>query len=231
MSYLLRVTVPDRPGALGTLATALGRAQADILNVAVVDRGEGEAVDDIVVELPPGVLAERLYTAVADGGARLESLQRWGGRLELADDLDLLDRLAADPETALEHLVGWAPEVFRSNWALLLDRERVLRRSAGAPQRRPDTSWLPMARAGHVGGAVWPDAVGAPDLELVAAPFPGGEPALLLGRSGGPAFRPSEVARLAHVVAVTAAVARPALSPPRAPGEAGTAARCRRPAR
>jgi hypothetical protein len=34
--YLLRVAVPDRPGALGALATAIGRAGGDIKAVDVV---------------------------------------------------------------------------------------------------------------------------------------------------------------------------------------------------
>jgi len=38
MSFLLRVHVPDRPGSLGALATALASVGADILSVDVVER-------------------------------------------------------------------------------------------------------------------------------------------------------------------------------------------------
>ncbi|HWG93244.1 MAG TPA: ACT domain-containing protein, partial [Mycobacteriales bacterium] len=60
MSFLLRVVLPDRPGMLGALATALGEAGGDILSLDVVERGPDGAVDDLVVALPPGGLADRL---------------------------------------------------------------------------------------------------------------------------------------------------------------------------
>ena len=49
MSFLIRVQLPDRPGMLGAVATALGAIGADILSVDVVERGSGIAVDDLVV--------------------------------------------------------------------------------------------------------------------------------------------------------------------------------------
>ena len=52
MSYLLRLVVPDRPGTLGAVATALGSAGADIASLDVLERGDGFAVDDVVVDLP-----------------------------------------------------------------------------------------------------------------------------------------------------------------------------------
>src|SRR3712207_7863951 len=56
VSHLLRLVVPDRPGILGAVATALGEAGIDIVSVDVLERGGGVAVDDIVVDLPPGRL-------------------------------------------------------------------------------------------------------------------------------------------------------------------------------
>ena len=52
MSYLLRLVVPDKPGILGAVATALGTAGIDIVSLDVLERGNGVAVDDVVVELP-----------------------------------------------------------------------------------------------------------------------------------------------------------------------------------
>ena len=63
MSYLLRVLVPDRPGMLGAVASALGGVGADIISVDVVERSAGVAVDDLVVELPPDKLTDSLVTA------------------------------------------------------------------------------------------------------------------------------------------------------------------------
>ncbi len=38
MSYLLRPVVPDRPGVLGAVATALGEAGIDIVSLDVLER-------------------------------------------------------------------------------------------------------------------------------------------------------------------------------------------------
>ena len=63
VSYVLRVVLPDRPGSLGAVATELGRVDADILAMEVVERGSGYAVDDIVVGLPSGRQPDALITA------------------------------------------------------------------------------------------------------------------------------------------------------------------------
>ena len=62
-SYLLRVQLEDRPGSLGSLAVALGSVGADILSLDVVERGSGYAIDDLVVDLPPGAMPDMLITA------------------------------------------------------------------------------------------------------------------------------------------------------------------------
>ena len=51
--FLLRLILPDRPGSLGTVATALGEVRADIHAIEIVEhrRENGTAVDDVVVEL------------------------------------------------------------------------------------------------------------------------------------------------------------------------------------
>ncbi|MQB01701.1 MAG: ACT domain-containing protein [Actinobacteria bacterium] len=49
MRVVLRVSLPDRPGALSAVAAALSRAGADIACLDVIDRGDGIAVDDICV--------------------------------------------------------------------------------------------------------------------------------------------------------------------------------------
>ena len=65
VSYLLRVTIDDRPGSLGQLAVSLGSVAADIISLEVIERGDGWAVDDIVVDLPLGALPDTLITAAA----------------------------------------------------------------------------------------------------------------------------------------------------------------------
>src|SRR5512135_587996 len=210
MSYLLRVVLPDQPGSLGALASALGEAGVDIVSLDVVERGPDGAVDDMIVEVPRGGLADRLLTAAQS----------------VPGDLQLVDELAARPEEALALLTELAPGVFRAGWALLLERVRpadvrLRHASVGAPDLSGqelaardrvgvDLPWLPLPSACRLDrDDRWvPPRWDTLGMELVAAPVGGADRAILLGRPGGPRFRASEVLRLAHLAGITATVAR-----------------------
>src|SRR5215218_811778 len=64
MSLLLRVELPDVPGSLGRLATAIGAAGGDIEALEIVEkRHDGTAVDDVLVETPAGVMPDSIVSA------------------------------------------------------------------------------------------------------------------------------------------------------------------------
>jgi hypothetical protein len=219
VSYLLRVVLPDRPGMLGAVATALGRAGGDILSLDVVERGEGGAVDDLVVVMPPNGLADTLITAARSvPGVVVESLRPYHGGGELHRDLELVDALAAAPADGLALLVAHAPGVFRASWAVLVEQGAplALAASPGAPDvDGADLPWLPLAAAQRLEAAEpWvPERWAVLGTELAAAPVGSPDRAVLVGRSGGPRFRASEVLRLAHLAGIAATVAATAPAP------------------
>ncbi|MCW2570112.1 MAG: amino acid-binding domain protein [Frankiales bacterium] len=210
MAYLLRVVLPDQPGMLGAVATALGEAGADIVSLDVVERGPDGAVDDLLVELPSGALVDRLITAAQSvPGVIVESLRPYTGAADLHGDLELVDALAAAPDEALRVLVASTPGVFRAAWALLLDGGRVLDASRGAPELDTlPSSLLPMPRARRIEpNESWvPQQWQLLATELAAAPVGPGSVLVLLGRPGGPLFRASEVLRLGHLAGIAATV-------------------------
>ena len=61
--YLLRVALPDRPGSLGAVASALGDAHADISAVEIVEKGGGRVIDDFMLTLPGDIQPDALVTA------------------------------------------------------------------------------------------------------------------------------------------------------------------------
>ena len=126
MSYLLRLVVPDRPGILGAVATALGDAGIDIVSLDVLERAGGFAVDDVVVELPRGRLPDTLITAAqAVPGVTVESLRPFAGPLDTHRELELLDALArADEGTAVKLLAAELPRVFHGGWSVVLEADR-----------------------------------------------------------------------------------------------------------
>jgi hypothetical protein len=208
MSYLLRLVLPDRPGMLGAIATALGEAGADIVSLDVVERGPDGAVDDLLVQLPPGGLADGIITAARSvPGVVVESLRPYLGADDLHRDLELVDEMAADPENALQLLVDLAPGVFRAGWALLVRDGSVTRTSAGAPE----LSELPLGEVAAPrrvsGDETWvPERWRDLGTELAAAPVGAAGAVVLLGRPGGPRFRHSEVMRLAHLAGIAETV-------------------------
>ncbi len=215
MSFLLRVVLPDKPGSLGAVATALGNAGADILGVDVVERANGHAVDDLAVELPSGRPPDVLITAAESvPGVQVESVRPHSGKLETRSELELIEQITNEPAHGLQLLAEGVPRIFRAGWALVAAQEGTrafrLAQSSAAPETRAGhLPWLPLKRAIVVDPEVhwvpepWTDL----DTELAAAPFGPSMPhALVVGRPGGPAFRPSELARLAHLAGIVTTV-------------------------
>jgi len=214
VSYLLRVVLPDKPGSLGALATALGNAGADILGVDVVERNHGDAVDDLAVELPPGRPPDVLITAAESvPGVEVESVRPHSGRLDTHHELELIDEISNDPQKGLTLLADGVPKIFRAGWALVAVREGTrsyrIAESAAAPETQAgDLPWLPLRRAIVLDpDRHWvPDPWRELDTELAAAPFGPSAQVLVVGRPGGPAFRPSELARLSHLAGIVTTV-------------------------
>ncbi|MGD9618616.1 MAG: amino acid-binding protein [Mycolicibacterium sp.] len=217
-SYLLRVQIEDRPGSLGSLAVALGSAGADILSLDVVERGAGYAVDDLVVDLPAGAMPDMLITAAEKlHGVYVDSIRPHTGLLEAHRELELIDHVAAAVGTPerLQVLVDEAPRVLRVGWCTVARlTEAGTRRvvgSAGAPETQAAiTPWLPISYAEALDATadwvpqVWRDM----NTTLAAAPLGDARTAMVLGRPGGPEFRPSEVARLGYLAGIIATILR-----------------------
>jgi len=62
--YLMRVSLPDRPGSLGLVASAVGSVGGDINAVEIVEKGDGVVVD---VHAKTVVGADGAYSVVARG--------------------------------------------------------------------------------------------------------------------------------------------------------------------
>jgi ACT domain len=216
VSYLLRLVVPDRPGILGAVATALGTAGIDIVSLDVLERGGGVAVDDVVVELPEGRLPDSLITvAQTVPGVQVESLRPFAGSLDTHRELELLEALARAAEgTAVKLLGAELPRVFHSGWAVVLhgggpEGCEVLAASDAAPTFDGLTlPWMPLTAPRLLPSEEdWlPERWREMAIEMMATPYGDERTAVLLGRSGGPAYRRSELLRLVHLTGIAATV-------------------------
>ncbi|GGM80305.1 amino acid-binding protein [Lentzea pudingi] len=214
MSFLIRVQLPDRPGTLGAVATALGEIGADILSVDVVERGSGLAIDDLVVELPSGRLPDTLITAAESiEGVEVDAVRPYAGILDTHRELELVEEIAEEPRKGLEIFTEGVPKIIRAGWAVVVGPEgtginRLTASSAAPETRMADVPWFPLERATVLDGEEeWvPETWRELGTELAATPLGKPDRVLVVGRPGGPMFRAAEVARLAHLAGIVAVV-------------------------
>jgi ACT domain-containing protein len=72
--YVVRIALPDRPGALGLVASRIGAVGGDIVAINILERDSGNAVDEFVVEIGGDDLIELLQSEIheVDGVSVLE---------------------------------------------------------------------------------------------------------------------------------------------------------------
>jgi hypothetical protein len=204
--FLMRIALPDRPGSLGAVASAVGSVGGDINAVEIVEKSDGAVVDDFIVDLPPNQLPEVIVTACNRlDGVHVQWISRYPEGGGLQSDLEALERMTADPANAAETLVSLCPVVFRSHWALLLDlsgRPDVAFSTTLAPELDPTvmTRLAPFDKTHRVElTAGWLPGWG--DSTVVVTPLTR-DRVIAIGRLGGPAFLESEIARLHHLAAL-----------------------------
>ena len=134
MPYLLRVELPDVPGSLGRVASAIGEAGGDIDAIEIVEKRDGFAVDDVLLEMAPGVMPDSIISAcsVLDGVSVLW-INRYAAGGNLFLDLEVVESLTEDPSTARDRLVDLLPIAFRVDWAARVTRPPT---ATGRPRDR-----------------------------------------------------------------------------------------------
>ncbi|HET6818511.1 MAG TPA: ACT domain-containing protein [Mycobacteriales bacterium] len=197
----LRVSVADRPGSLAALTAALSRAGANVLSVTVLERDQGRAVDDLLLEWPYARSWHELTRAIEEcPGLRIHGLRHVAVAADTSD-LDLVRQAAEHPRRAVETVVDGLPHVLLADWAAAFDRgatELALVATQGAPSPLPETDpSFDRARALTVGHEA-----------LILASLPQSPLRVLVGRYEGPAFTASEVQRCAALLEVTASILR-----------------------
>lgn len=210
-TYVVRLWLPDRPGALGQVASRIGAVRGDVVGIDILEREGGQAVDELVVELPDEELVEVLVREVRQvDGVGVEEVRTLPDGRSHDPRLDALEAVAqlvgaADQVELLDELVAQVRRVIGAGWAAVVDDDpdgiEVTSRSGDAPPG----AWLRAFVAGSTEsqGSQGSRDVGAGSLSDTAwAPLPSAGLALVLGRDGTP-FR----ARERHEVAAFARIA------------------------
>jgi len=202
-TFVVRVWLPDRPGALGAVASRIGAVRGDVVGIDILERGAGRAIDELVVQLPDAGLVSLLVTEIdqVDGvdveDVRAAPERMYDARLDALETAALLVA-ATTPAELLGVLVSHAGSDFGSEWVAAVDLDdRVLLASQGAP---PPPPWLAAFVAGSRTSA--PVAAGecGPD-DVAWAALADASIALVLGRRGRP-FRARERRQLGALVRI-----------------------------
>ena len=121
--------MPDRPGALGQVASRIGAVRGDVLAIEILEHGAGRAIDELMVSLPDENLIS-LLTAEVDAvdGVSVESIR-------------VVDEDRTDPSLAALALCAAVAE------SPSAERVRVL---AAGVERIVEADWVAVIRAGEL---------------------------------------------------------------------------------
>jgi hypothetical protein len=203
-TYVVRMWLPDRPGALGQVASRIGAVRGEIVGIDILERGAGRAIDELVVELPDGSLQELLVAEIQQvDGVDVEEVRPVADALH-DPRLDALETAAilvgaTDRAELVQAVVDHARRVVGAEWSAVvhLADGSVLAQEGPVPP----SPWLVAFVEGSRSSARVASGESGPD-DVVWSPLPSACLALVVGRNGT-AYRARErhqIAALARIV-------------------------------
>lgn len=209
----VRISVPDRPGSLGAVTTAIGHTGADIVKLDVLENEAGRALDDMFVHVrDPAHLAVVRTRLEALTGVSVTGVQHPAPPITGHADLELLDQVLSRPERGLQTLVDGAPHAFGADWSAIVEYgpdgevAGVAATSPGCPGADHVAVRSPLRLA--------PIRMTPPDRTTpyggtALVPIGAGPVAVVMVRVDGPEFHRSELWRLGQVGQIVGTVLAP----------------------
>jgi hypothetical protein len=185
--YVIRVWLPDRPGALGAVASRIGSVAGDLTGIEIIDRGGGSAIDELTVELASDHLDLALREIRAVDGVRVESVRTLDqppddprlGPLAAARDLARASRVDALADLLAHH----ACLTLTADWSAVVSTETG--RTIASRGEGPPAEWLAAYARGAPGEAQAHDPL-SNEGDLVCATLDDVRHALVVGRTSVP---------------------------------------------
>jgi hypothetical protein len=152
-TVVMRVWLPDRPGALGQVASRIGAVKGDVLDIEILETGAGRAVDELVIALPDDGLIDLMVSEVhAIDGVSVEHVREIrgehndGGLLALSLAAELAE---SKSEGRLDSLMDAVVRITDADWVLVARGPETVSMRGEAPS----ADWLHSLLAGsrHLG--------------------------------------------------------------------------------
>jgi hypothetical protein len=144
--------MPDRPGALGAVASRIGAVRGDVVEIEILNRVNGLAMDEIAVDIDKELLPLLLSEVAEVDGVTVEQVrilpdQIRDRRLDAYRTAEALLG-ASSPDELLLTLADRAGIELEATWIAIFDSgTHLILASAGRP---PGTDWLASAYRRHV---------------------------------------------------------------------------------
>jgi len=152
ITVIVRVWMPDRPGALGQVASRIGAVRGDVLGIEILEQGADRVIDELTVGLPSIDLLDLLATEIdAVDGVSVETV-----RVVESDRVDsnlaalAIGAAMAEAPTGerLQVLAHGIHRLVDADWAVVLREGEVIEQVGESP----DIAWLVafLMGAGHL---------------------------------------------------------------------------------
>jgi hypothetical protein len=127
-NYLIRVHLPDRPGALGAVASRIGSVGGDVISIDILQRVDGVVIDELGVGLPGDHLIDLLRDEILEvDGVSIESVRPVEGALpdRHTELLEVATELFKQGSSIalLEHLAARVRRTLAATYAAVLDTD------------------------------------------------------------------------------------------------------------
>lgn len=152
-TVVVRVWLPDRPGALGQVASRIGSVRGDVLAIEILEIGGGRVIDELVVALPDPALVDLMVNEVhAIDGVSVEHVRTQG---EGHVDASVLSLSAAaelaetDPADRVRAFLDGVRRLTEASWVMIASDGNVISSIGEVPSADWVTSLLAGSR--HLG--------------------------------------------------------------------------------
>jgi hypothetical protein len=174
---------PDRPGALGAVASRIGSVGGDVVSIEILQRDEGVVVDELGVGLAGDHLIDLLRDEILEvDGVVIESVRSVDGALpdRHTELLEVATELFKQPTAAglLDHLTGRVCRSLAATFAAVLDTD-AWKVTASQGELPPPDELIALALQGM---SPPPDSV-AIDATVATAVLVSADLILVVGRS------------------------------------------------
>lgn len=200
-NYLIRVQLPDRPGALGAVASRIGSVGGDVVSIDILQRDNGAVVDELGVGLAGDHLLDLLRDEILEvDGVSIEALRAVDGPLpdRHAELLDIATELfiQSSREALLDHLSDRVRRSLVADFAAIIEADTT-RVTAGHGDVPPDDElramalWAAAPLSSPVGADDMGTGTGDPSPSVAAAELVRAGVVLVVGRAA-PVLRSRE---------------------------------------